>query len=151
VSPASPPARAGMLEDATTAQSLRVQLEAIGETGQLLAGLISLWLDLDGPVRTVTTLDKVRELIDRLEDEDLRARLLLRVSAFARRRGLEDRARDALVAMIKATDTSTRLGVVARRAAAARGIEVPGFNPWSATDTPEDQLLSLPWVRSNAL
>lgn len=151
VSLASHLARAGMLEDATTAQSLRAQLEAIGETGQLLAGLISLWLDLDGPVRTVTTLDKIRELIDRLKDEDLRARLLLRISAFARRRGLEDRARDALVAMIAITDTSTRLGVVARRAAVAQGVDVPGFNPWSATDTPEDPLLSLSWVRSNAL
>ena len=79
-----------MLEDATTAQSLRAQLEAIGETGQLLAGLISLWLDLEDRVRTVGTLEKVRQLIDRVEDEDLRARLLLRISAFARRRAMPE-------------------------------------------------------------
>jgi hypothetical protein len=144
-------ARAGMLDDAATARSLRAQLEAIGDTGRLLAGLISLWLDLEDRDRTAGTLEEVRQLIDRVEDEDVRARLLLRLSAFARRAAMPDTARDALVAMITVTDTSTRLGVVARRAAAAQGIEVPEFNPWSATDTPEDQLLSLPWVLSNAL
>lgn len=122
-------ARAGMLDDAATARSLRAQLEAIGDTGRLLAGLISLWLDLEDRDRTAGTLEEVRQLIDRVEDEDVRARLLLRLSAFARRAAMPDTARDALVAMITVTDTSTRLGVVARRAAAAQGIEVPEFNP----------------------
>jgi hypothetical protein len=143
--------RAAMLNDTTSSASLRSTLSERGDGGQLLAGLVALWLELDTPEDALETLNEVNGLIGQIAEGELRARLLLRLASFALQRGQREQARGALTTAVALTDTSTRLGVVSRRRLAGQGVELPGFNPWGRTDTPDDPLLTLPWVRVLAL
>jgi len=143
--------RAAMLDDTTSSDSLRSTLIERGNGGKLLAGLVALWLESDTPEDVLKTLNEVSGLIGQVADRELRARLLLRLASFALQRGQREQARGALTTAVALTDTSTRLGVVSRRRLAGQGVELPGFNPWGRTDTPDDPLLTLPWVRSLAL
>ncbi len=143
--------QAVMHGDIATATSHRSTLSEGGEADQLLGGLLALWLDLDSPDAVGQTVDDVADIISRIEEADLRARLLLRLAAFALHRRQQAQARAALCEAVNTTDLSTRLGVVARRWAASEGIEIAGFNPYASTRTPEDPLLALPWIRGQAL
>lgn len=143
--------RAAMQGNETSAASLRPLLRDSGAAGGLLEGLIGLWLELYAPNETATAIDGVAEIVQAIADTDLRARLLLRVAAFALLHSHKLRATSALTSAVEITSVDTRLGVVVRRWAASEGISVPGFDPYMTTHTPDDPLLTLPWVRSEAL
>jgi hypothetical protein len=143
--------QAVMSGDAGASASHRSMIGERGETGRLLAGMLALWLELDPADIVAQTVDSVSEIIHRIGDPDLRARLLLRIAAFALQYGEQRRARTALDEAVGITDVSTRLGVVARRRAVGEGIEVADFNPYATTHTVDDPLLTLPWIRGQAL
>lgn len=143
--------KASLSGDKSSPDSLRITLSQHGDEGRLVAELLALWLESDRPNEVRRTLDEVNGLIKRVVDVELRARLLLRLAAFALIRGHAEWARAPLAEAVSVTEPSTRLGVVARRQAAGQGIDVAGFNPFARTDTPDDPLLTLPWVRSLAL
>jgi hypothetical protein len=143
--------QAMMRGDTATAALHRSTIAELGETGQLLAGLLALWLELDPPDAVGQTVDDVTEIIRRIQDTDLRARLLLRLAAFALHHRQQQQARTALREAVNITDLSTRLGVAARRWAVSEGVEIAGFDPYATIRTPDDPLLTLPWVRWQAL
>lgn len=143
--------RAVMQGNETSAASLRPLLRENGAAGRLLEGLIGLWLELYAPNETGTTLDEVANIVQSITDVDLRARMLLRIAAFALLHAHKPRARVALTTAVEITSIDTRLGVVARRWAVGEGIGVPGFDPYATSHTPDDPLLTLPWVRAAAL
>ncbi len=144
-------AQAAMVGNETSVASLRPALQAGGDGGNLFALLLALWLELELPGEPLLALEETHAVIERVDDLDLRARLLLRLASFSLQRRHPERARQALISAISITDMTTRLGVVVRRHAAGQGIELSGFNPYASTDTPDDPLLTLPWVRALAL
>ncbi len=143
--------RAVMQGDETSAAALRPLLREQDAPGRLLEGLIGLWLELYAPDETGATLDEVANIVQSVADADVRARLLLRVAAFALLHAHKPRASAALREAVETTSVDTRLGIVARRWAVSEGIGVPGFDPYATSHTPDDPLLTLPWVRAAAL
>jgi hypothetical protein len=143
--------RAVMQGDETSAASLRLLLREQDAAGRLLEGLIGLWLELYAPNGTGTALDEVTKIVQSVTDADLQARMLLRVAAFALLHAHKPRATAALTKAVEITSVDTRLGVVARRWAVSEGVDVPGFDPYVTSHTPDDPLLTLPWVRAAAL
>ncbi len=138
---------AAMSGDRARIIELRGALRAGGGIGELFDRLLGLGLTLDDVEADRVALAAARVLVGDLADADLRARLLVRLVAFAELRGARDLSRAAAQDAVANTSATTRLGVVARRWAGQFGIEVPNFNSWAVTDTPEDPLLALPWVQ----
>lgn len=143
--------QAAMLGEPDGATRHRATLSDQGEPGRLFAGMLALWLELDSADRVADTVADLGGRIRRIGDQDLRARLLLRLAAFSLQRGEKRQATAALDEAVAITDVGTRLGVVARRWAVGEGIEVAGFNPYATTYTADDPLLTLPWIRGQAL
>lgn len=143
--------RATLLVEQASAAGLREGLRAQGGVGQLFERLIELSMGGDEPSDKREALVAARELVDDLEDEELRARLLVRLVGFAESAGARDLAAVAADGAVGLTSADTRIGVVARRWAAAFGRELTDFKPYARTDTPEDPLLALPWVQRTVI
>jgi hypothetical protein len=142
---------AEMTGDEGGASALRAALACGDASGALLDHLIGLALtcregDADAPA-----LHGALGLVTRLADDDLRARLLVRLAAFAAVRRQDDVARRAAEAAAAATEPDTRLGLAARRLAARAGADVRDFDPRASDCAPHDALLELPWVQRLAL
>ena len=128
-------------------------LSAQGPIGELFAGLIALWAELDNADNEAFRQAFVRTelLVRRVDDVDVRARLLLRLAEYARAKGEAADAARALEEVLRLTAPETRLGVAARRRAAVLGVPSSDRAFLAATSTPEDPLLSYPWIVDEAL
>jgi hypothetical protein len=141
---------AAMSGDQSRLADLRIALRSRGGADELFERLLGLGLSLDDPEVDRVALNRLHELVSEVADADLRARLFVRLIAFAESRGARDLSRPAAEQAIAATSGTTRLGVVARRWGAQFGIDEAQFNPW-VTDTPDDPLLTLPWIQRRVI
>jgi len=150
VSLAAHAVEAGMTGQTERVDNYALALTRLGPAGSLMESLLSLWLerDIDGSAEVVAS---TMALVGRVAETELRARLLMRLAYFATARGLSEHVRTAIGDAVALTSPETRLGVVARRQAFGHGIEIAGFEPFEPTSTPDDPLLTLPWVRTTAL
>lgn len=142
---------AAMSGDQMRAAELRGELRTDGRTGELFERLLGLGLSIDDVEDDRAALAAAEVLVEGLADADLRARLHVRLIAFAELRGARDLSRAAAEHAVADTLATTRLGVVARRWASQVGIDVPNFSPWTSTDTPADPLIVLPWVQRTVI
>lgn len=143
--------RATALVEGARAAELREELRSAGAVGELFEWLIGLSMSDDPLEQKVAALHAARPLLGRLADTDLRARLLVRLLNFAQFLDASDVVPSMAEQAVELTSPDTRLGVVARRWASRYGQEITGFNPYARTDTPDDALLTLPWVQRTVI
>lgn len=139
--------RSTALVEGRRGAELREELRSTGAVGELFERLIALSLSDDPLEPKLAALHAAHRLLGRLRDRDLHARLLVRLLNFAELVGASDVAPAMAEQAVDLTSADTRLGVVARRWASRYGREIAGFNPYARTDTPDDALLTLPWVQ----
>ncbi|MBF6618799.1 MAG: hypothetical protein ITG02_01030 [Patulibacter sp.] len=141
-----------VLGDDSELADRRRKLRSHGRVGRIFDACLGTVFDLDDRDLGLERLRELAAFVQQISDGDLRARLQLRTASWARARGDLELQAELLDGAVQQTNGATRLGIVARRAAAGAGLPVAeDFNPFEATGTPDDPLLSLPWVKDLAL